>query len=157
VFASIAEFLRIVDVVENELLDAENMPDPFGTVLKDYGQALERYRLLTYGQQIAALFGHLGAKVIVLEPRRPQSKGQVERTNGYLETSFMPLRSFTDLADAQNQHDPMVGRGRFPPAPPPRRGPSRRRVVGGTRVPAGPGRGNCATLGFAQAQQPMLA
>jgi hypothetical protein len=55
--------------------------------------------------EIAALFGHLGAKVVVLEPRRPESKGQVERTNGYLETSFLPLREFSSLADAQDQHD----------------------------------------------------
>jgi transposase len=55
--------------------------------------------------EIAALFGHLGAKLIVLEPGRPQSKGQVERTNGYLETSFLPLRSFTSLQDLQDQHD----------------------------------------------------
>jgi len=41
----------------------------------------------------------------VLEPGRPQSKGQVERTNGYLETSFLPLRSFTSLQDLQDQHD----------------------------------------------------
>ncbi len=55
--------------------------------------------------EIAALFGHLGAKLIVLEPGRPESKGQVERTNGYLETSFLPLRSFTCLSDVQDQHD----------------------------------------------------
>lgn len=55
--------------------------------------------------EVAALFGHLGAKVVVLEPRRPESKGQVERTNGYLETSFLPLREFGSLADAQDQHD----------------------------------------------------
>ena len=55
--------------------------------------------------EIAALFGHLGARVIVLEPRRPESKGQVERTNGYLQTSFLPLRRFDSLADAQDQHD----------------------------------------------------
>ncbi len=55
--------------------------------------------------EIAALFGHLGAKVIVLEPGRPESKGQVERTNGYLQTSFLPLRRFDSLQDAQDQHD----------------------------------------------------
>jgi hypothetical protein len=42
---------------------------------------------------------------IVLPPRSPQSKGSVERTNGYLETSFLPLRRFEDLADLQGQHD----------------------------------------------------
>ncbi len=56
-------------------------------------------------EEIAALFGHLGAKLIVLEPGRPESKGQVERTNGYLETSFLPLRRFTCLQDLQDQHD----------------------------------------------------
>lgn len=55
--------------------------------------------------EVAAFFGALGARVVVLQPRRPQSKGQVERTNGYLETSFLPLRRFADLADLQGQHD----------------------------------------------------
>lgn len=39
--------------------------------------------------------------MIVLEPGSPESKGQVERTNGYLETSFLPLRSFASVSDAQ--------------------------------------------------------
>jgi len=52
-FASIAAFLKGVDVVENELLDAATMPDPFGSVLNSYYATLERYRLLTYGQQVA--------------------------------------------------------------------------------------------------------
>src|SRR6266540_956895 len=55
--------------------------------------------------EVAALCGHLGLKIIVLEPGRPESKGQVERTNGYLETSFLPLRSFADLDDLQTQSD----------------------------------------------------
>jgi DNA helicase-2/ATP-dependent DNA helicase PcrA len=52
VFAAIATFLHSVDVVENELLDPEAMPDPFGRILANYYQTLDRYRLLTYGQQI---------------------------------------------------------------------------------------------------------
>ncbi len=55
--------------------------------------------------EVAALCGHLGLKLIVLDPGKPESKGQVERTNGYLETSFLPLRSFTDLDDLQSQSD----------------------------------------------------
>lgn len=51
-FASIEHFLKSVDVVENELLDPSTIPDPFGTVLRDYLATLERYRLLTFGQQI---------------------------------------------------------------------------------------------------------
>jgi transposase len=55
--------------------------------------------------EAAALFGALRAKPIVLPPRRPTSKGQVERTVGYLETSFLPLRTFESLEDLQAQHD----------------------------------------------------
>jgi hypothetical protein len=36
-FASIAAFLKSVDVVENELLDPAAMPEPFGSVLRAGG------------------------------------------------------------------------------------------------------------------------
>ena len=52
-FASIGSFLKNVDVIENELLDPTTMPEPFRAVLTAYFETLERYRLLTYGQQIA--------------------------------------------------------------------------------------------------------
>jgi transposase len=55
--------------------------------------------------EVVALYGGLRLKAVVLAPRRPTSKGNVERTIGYLETSFLPLRSFPDLADLQTQHD----------------------------------------------------
>jgi DNA helicase-2/ATP-dependent DNA helicase PcrA len=51
-FAAISLFLKSVDVVENELLDPAEMPDPFGSVLLSYYQTLDRYRFLTYGQQV---------------------------------------------------------------------------------------------------------
>jgi len=51
-FASIAAFLKSVDVVENELLELATIPDPFGSVLGAYYATLDRYRLLTYGQQV---------------------------------------------------------------------------------------------------------
>jgi hypothetical protein len=47
--------------------------------------------------------------VVVLQPGRPESKGQVERTNGYLDTSFLPLHTFNDVEDLQGQHDDWVG------------------------------------------------
>jgi DNA helicase-2/ATP-dependent DNA helicase PcrA len=53
-FAAIETFVKSVDVVENELLEPGDMPDPFRTVLVDYLAALDRYRLLTYGQQIVS-------------------------------------------------------------------------------------------------------
>ena len=55
--------------------------------------------------ELAALLGALAMGHIVLPARSPQSKGGVERTNGYLETSFLPLRHFADLADLQAQSD----------------------------------------------------
>ena len=55
--------------------------------------------------EVAALCGQLGMRRVVLEAGRPESKGQVERTNGYLETSFLPLRCFADLGDLQAQSD----------------------------------------------------
>jgi transposase len=55
--------------------------------------------------EVEALFGVLRCRPVVLRPRRPESKGQVERTIRYLETSFRPLRTFASLADLQVQHD----------------------------------------------------
>jgi DNA helicase-2/ATP-dependent DNA helicase PcrA len=51
-FSSIHEFLRGLDIVENELLDADLLDDPFRSVYLDYLDRLERYRLLTFGQQV---------------------------------------------------------------------------------------------------------
>jgi transposase len=56
-------------------------------------------------EEVAAVAGHLGLRIVVLEPARPESKGQVERTVEYLETSFLPLRRFESLADLQDQSD----------------------------------------------------
>lgn len=55
--------------------------------------------------EVAGLLGALRTKPVVLRPARPTSKGQAERTIGYAETSFLPLRSFDSLADLQGQHD----------------------------------------------------
>lgn len=55
--------------------------------------------------EVRGLLGALRTKAIVLRPGRPTSKGHVERTIGYLETSFGPLRTFASLADLQAQHD----------------------------------------------------
>jgi hypothetical protein len=43
--------------------------------------------------------GTLATKLVLLPPRDPESKGLVERRNGWFETSFMPGRSFTSPAD----------------------------------------------------------
>jgi hypothetical protein len=46
-----------------------------------------------------AFRGTLGIRVVLCAPRDPESKGLVERANRYLETSFLPGRSFTSPAD----------------------------------------------------------
>lgn len=51
-FESIHAFLKGLDVVENDLLDPALLPDPFASVFREYLVRLERYRLLSYGQQI---------------------------------------------------------------------------------------------------------
>ncbi len=51
-FTSIERFLRGVDVVENELLDPQSLDGDFGDVLRKYYDTLDRYRLLTFGQQV---------------------------------------------------------------------------------------------------------
>jgi transposase len=55
--------------------------------------------------EVAGLLGALRTRAVVLRPCRPTSKGGVERTIGYLETSFLPARSFDSLDDLQGQHD----------------------------------------------------
>jgi transposase len=52
----------------------------------------------------AAVFaGTLATKVVLLAPRDPESKGVVERRNGWYETSFMPGRHFDSPADFNDQ------------------------------------------------------
>jgi transposase len=54
-------------------------------------------------RQFAELRGLLGCEVVVLPPREPEHKGIVERNNDYLETSFLPGRSFSSPADFNAQ------------------------------------------------------
>ncbi|GAA2708948.1 IS21 family transposase [Micromonospora olivasterospora] len=49
--------------------------------------------------QFSVLRGMVGTRVRILRPRDPESKGLVERANGYLETSFLPGRRFASVAD----------------------------------------------------------
>jgi transposase len=50
-----------------------------------------------------AFRGTLAAKVIVCKPADPEAKGLIERAHDYLETSFLPGRSFTSPADFNAQ------------------------------------------------------
>lgn len=48
---------------------------------------------------VAAFMGTLATRLVLLPPRDPESKGIVERRNGWFETSFMPGRSFASPQD----------------------------------------------------------
>jgi len=56
-----------------------------------------------FTEAFMAFRGALGMGAILLKPRDPESKGLVERANGYLETSFLPGRSFVSPADFDAQ------------------------------------------------------
>jgi transposase len=52
----------------------------------------------------AAVFaGTLGTRIRLLAARDPESKGVIERTNGFFETSFLPGRTFSGPADFNDQ------------------------------------------------------
>jgi transposase len=57
-----------------------------------------------------AFRGVLGAKVLICKPADPEAKGLLERVHGYLETSFLPGRSFTGPADFNAQLAQFFGR-----------------------------------------------
>jgi Helix-turn-helix domain len=52
---------------------------------------------------VAAFTGTLATRIVQLRPYDPESKGIVERANGYLETSFLPGRAFSSPADFNAQ------------------------------------------------------
>ncbi|HXQ57499.1 MAG TPA: IS21 family transposase [Actinomycetes bacterium] len=65
------------------------------------GQRRRRVTVLT--QRAHGFRGVLGAKILVCDPGDPEAKGLVERANGYLETSFLPGRTFSSPADFNAQ------------------------------------------------------
>ena len=52
---------------------------------------------------VSGFCGTLATKLVQLKPFDPESKGIVERANGYLETSFLPGRSFSSPGDFNTQ------------------------------------------------------
>lgn len=59
---------------------------------------------------VGAFAGTLATTLQRLKPYDPQSKGLVERRNGFFETSFMPGRDFTSPADFTSQLDDWLTR-----------------------------------------------
>lgn len=54
---------------------------------------------------VNAFIGTLGCGMVIAPPADPEFKGSVEQHNKYLETSFLPGRTFTGPADFQIQLD----------------------------------------------------
>lgn len=52
---------------------------------------------------VTGFCGVLGTRLIQTRPYDPESKGLVERANGYLQTSFLPGRTFASAADFNAQ------------------------------------------------------
>ncbi|WP_196831139.1 IS21 family transposase [Frigoribacterium sp. CG_9.8] len=52
---------------------------------------------------VTEFMGMLAARLVLLKPRDPESKGIVERRIGWFETSFMPGRTFASPADFNTQ------------------------------------------------------
>jgi hypothetical protein len=59
---------------------------------------------------VAGFCGTLATRLVQLKPFDPESKGVVERINGFFETSFLPGRSFTSPADFNAQLDQWLPR-----------------------------------------------
>jgi transposase len=92
--AALSCFVRLGGVPEKVITDNE------GCIVKPRRGGPARFV-----DEAASLFGQLLVRPVALRPRFPEGKGQDERTVGYLETSFLPLRSFSCLGDLQRQHD----------------------------------------------------
>lgn len=54
-------------------------------------------------EPVTALMGTLGSRLVQLKPYDPESKGIVKRANRYLETSFLPGRTFASPQDFNSQ------------------------------------------------------
>jgi DNA helicase II / ATP-dependent DNA helicase PcrA len=66
-FEAINLFNKSVQVLENELLDPGLMSEPFNSVLESYFASLDKYRLLTFGQQIVRTVAALDEPEVVAE------------------------------------------------------------------------------------------
>lgn len=63
-----------------------------------------------HAEGVGAFTGTLATTLYRLKPNDPESKGVVERRNGYFETSFMPGREFASSADFDAQFTDWLAR-----------------------------------------------
>lgn len=71
------------------------------TLVWDNEAGIGQHQRLTVGARSFA--GTLGTRIWQAPARDPETKGVVERANGFLQTSFMPGRAFTGPADFNDQ------------------------------------------------------
>lgn len=71
------------------------------TLVWDNEAGIGQHQRLTLGAR--SLAGTLGTRIWQAPARDPETKGVVERANGYLQTSFLPGRTFTGPADFNSQ------------------------------------------------------
>ena len=87
------------------LLGSWSLIEGFGRVPRrliwDGETGIGQRRRLAAG--VAEFCGTLATRIHQLKPHDPESKGVVERRNGFFETSFMPGRSFTSPGDFNDQ------------------------------------------------------
>ncbi|MBV8462872.1 MAG: IS21 family transposase [Acidimicrobiales bacterium] len=62
-----------------------------------------RGREMCFSAEFSRFRGTLGMGAVLCKRADPETKGVVERANGYLETSFLPGRRFADVADFNRQ------------------------------------------------------
>lgn len=90
---------------EDLLLGSWSLIEAFGRVPRrliwDNEPGIGRRGRLAAG--VAEFCGILATRVHQLKAHDPESKGVVERRNGFFETSFMPGRTFTSPADFNDQ------------------------------------------------------
>ena len=63
-----------------------------------------------HAEGVPSFMGTLATRLVLLPPKDPESKGIVERRNGWFETSFLPGRSFSSPADFNEQFSDWLGR-----------------------------------------------
>lgn len=63
-----------------------------------------------HAEGVDSFMGTLATRLVLLPPRDPESKGVVERRNGWFETSFMPARTFGSPTDFNTQFTDWIER-----------------------------------------------
>ena len=88
-----------------------------------------------YNPRFLAFAAHYGFRPVACRPRRPQTKGKVERPFGYVESSLLGGRTFRGLEHLNETAAVVAGRGRRRARPPPDQAAAGRPPCRGTAAP----------------------